>query len=348
MPPGCAPDCPRGAVPRALLYGVTDDRSDAVLAPPGSPPFRDRLETKVADWLRPWDGTAPADVVVLGAPCSRSSISHSGAAATPAAMRELFAAVSTYDVERDLDLATALVARDAGDARIHVTDPARSRRAIHDAVATVLARAPEALPVIIGGDHAITAPAVEAYRDVRGGPVGLVQLDAHMDVRNLDDGGRTNGTPIRQLLDGGTVDGRNVAQVGLHAWANARAYREYAREHGVTQITARDVARTPIGTIAHRALDAAGDGTRSIYVTLDVDVLDQAHAPGVAAMNPGGMTSWQLFDLMGLLGADPRVAALDVVEIDATLDPRRATVRTALHAVLHFLAGYAARPERRR
>ncbi|MFI5239813.1 MAG: arginase family protein, partial [Gemmatimonadales bacterium] len=111
------------------------------LNPPGSPLFRDHLEAKVASWIRPWDGAEVADVVLLGAPLSRTSISHSGASGTPQAMREMFAAVSTYNIDHDIDLASALTVRDAGDARVHVTDTARSRAGIRDAVSAVLARA---------------------------------------------------------------------------------------------------------------------------------------------------------------------------------------------------------------
>jgi formiminoglutamase len=318
-------------------------RTELPLNPPGAPLFRDLQETKAAAWLRPWDGAEAADVILVGAPLSKTSISHSGASQTPQALREMFAATTTYDIESDVDLADAFLFRDAGDARVHVTDLARSRAGIHAAVAAVRERAPDALPIIVGGDHSITAPSVEAFVHARGGRVGLIQLDAHMDLRNLEDGGPSNGTPIRQLLDGGVLDGADIVQIGLHAFANAKRYRDFACERGITQITAGEVARTSMRDIIERALAIASARTSAVYVTLDMDVLDQAYAPGVPAMIPGGMTSWQLLDAMRLLGAAPQVRALDVVEIDPAQDPRRATVRTAAHAILTFLAGYARR-----
>ncbi|MGI8509089.1 MAG: agmatinase family protein [Gemmatimonadaceae bacterium] len=317
----------------------------AALNPAGSPAFRDHLDTKAASWIRPWDGLEQPDVMLVGAPLSKSSISHSGASQTPLAMRDMLSSVTTYNIDHDIDLADVLTACDAGDARVHVTDLARCRSNIRDAIAVVREMAPTSLPVIMGGDHSITAPSVEAFRaSVKGGGmVGLVQLDAHMDLRNLEDGGPSNGTPIRQLVEAGTVDGQHIAQVGLHAFANARPYREFARAAGITQITANEVARTPIEVIVRRALDAAGTGTDSVYVTVDMDVLDQAFAPGVPAMVPGGMTTWQLFDALLLLGQDPRVHAVDFVEVDASQDPRRATVRAAVHGMLNFLTGVAMR-----
>jgi len=315
------------------------------LNPPGAPLFRDHLETKVSHWLRPWDGQASPDIMMIGAPLSKPSISHSGALFTPAAFRELFAAVSTYNIDHDVDLSECLTAADAGDARMHPTDLTRARTAIRDAVLTVLTAAPATIPLIVGGDHSITAPSVEAFHAHTKGPVGIVQFDAHMDLRNLDDGGPTNGTPIRQLIESGTVDGRNVAQIGLHAFANAKPYRDFARAHGVTQFTARQVAHEGIDHLIPRALQAAADGTSAVYVTVDMDVLDQAFAPGVPAMVPGGMTTWQLFDALLALGKDPRVRAIDFVEVDASLDPRRATVRAAVHGALTFFTGVALRAQ---
>lgn len=318
-------------------------RSELPLNPPGAPLFRDSQETKVASWLRPWDGFEAADVILIGAPLSRTSISHSGASQTPQALREMFATTTTYDIESDLDLADTFLFRDAGDARVHVTDLARSRSGIRGAVAAVLARAPGTLPVIVGGDHSITAPSLEAFAAAVGGRVGLIQLDAHMDLRNLEDGGPSNGTPIRQLIEGGVLDGADVVQIGLHAFANAKPYRELARERGITQITAGEVARTPMPEIIRRALAVASARTSAVYLTLDMDVLDQAFAPGAPAMIPGGMTSWQLLDAMRLLGGAPQVRALDLVEVDPSQDPRRATVRAAAHGILTFLSGYAQR-----
>ena len=313
------------------------------LSPAGSPLFRDHMETKVAAWITPWQPGAAADVVLVGAPLSRTSISHSGAFATPQAMREMFGAVSTYNLDHDIDLATTLTCRDAGDARVHVTDLARSRAGIRDAVAAVVSGAPDSILVVMGGDHSVTAPSVEAFREQRGGLVGLVQLDAHMDLRNLDDGGPSNGTPIRQLIESGTIDGRDIVQAGLQPFANSRAYREFGLAAGITQIGAREMAGADPADIARRALDVAGAGTEVVYVTLDMDVLDQAFAPGAPALVPAGITSRQLLEIMLVLGSDPRVRALDIVEVDPLQDPRRATVRVAVYALLTFMTGVAMR-----
>ncbi len=317
--------------------------TNSPLTPPGAPAFRDHLETKASAWIRPWDDTTPPIATLVGAPLSKPSISHSGAAQTPAAFRELLAAVTTYNIDYDLDLADVLTVRDAGNARTHPTDLVKSRQGIRDAVAAVCAANPSTIPLVIGGDHSITAPSFEAFRAHTNGPVGLIQFDAHMDLRNLQDGGLTNGTPIRQLIESGTVHGEHIVQIGLHAFANAKPYRDFARDHNITQFTAKQVAHENMADLITQALAVATKGTEAVYITVDMDVLDLAYAPGVPAQVPGGMTTWQLFDAVLQLGQHPSVKAFDIVEVDPTQDLRRATVRTAVHTVLHFLTGVALR-----
>ncbi|MFC7439896.1 agmatinase family protein [Laceyella putida] len=306
--------------------------------------WRDRYETKVAHWLTPWDGQEDVEVGFIGVPLSKTSISVSGASMTPNALREWFVGMTTYDMDHDVDL-QELKARDLGDVQMHVTDLPRCHRNIEQGLTEIYEAMPHLFPIIAGGDHSITCPSVKAFKKKFSGKVGMVQLDSHMDVRNLEDGGPSNGTPIRGLIESGTVEGRHIAQIGLHSFANSKPYREYALSQGITQFTAGQVAREGIKPLVEQALAVAGNGTDAIYVTVDMDVLDQAFAPGVPAMVAAGMTSWQLLEAVFLLGQHPRVQGFDIVCVDPVQDPRRTTVRMTLHAILTFLAGYMKRRE---
>ncbi len=336
------------------------------------PLFRDADERKVSSWIAPWDGAQSPDAVILGAPLSKTSISLSGAAQTPGAVRELFGVATTYNIDHDIDLAEKLTVADAGNAKIHATDLVKARQSIVDAVRLVRTQLPNSTMIVLGGDHSITAPSIEGFvaaltdqaaartsasldgaRAVRGpnvSPVsqasprvGLIQFDAHMDLRNLRDGGLTNGTPIRQLLENGTLSGSNIAQIGLHAFANAKKYREYALANGITQITARSVQQRGIASVLQEAVEIVSANTDVIYVTVDMDVLDQAYAPGVPAQVAGGMSTWDLFEGLLTLGQNPKVQAVDFVEVDPTQDYRKATVRATLYGMLTFLTGLALR-----
>lgn len=309
------------------------------------PGWKDRYETKVSQWLQPWQEGDMPDIGFIGVPLSKTSISVSAASMTPNALRELFGKVTTYQVDEDVDI-SSLSGCDLGDIRMHPTDLLGCHANIEQGLAEVFAQLPTMLPIIAGGDHSITCPSVKAFAKQYAGRVGIIQFDAHMDVRNLTDGGPTNGTPIRGLLESGTVEGRHIVQLGIHNFANAKPYRDYAREQGITQFTARQVYKESIESLVEQAIAIAGNGTDAIYVTVDMDVLDQAYAPGVPAMVPGGMSSWQLLEALLLLGRHSKVKALDVVCVDPLQDPRRATVRTALHGILNFVTGYCQRTVR--
>lgn len=284
----------------------------------------------------------PVEIGFIGVPLSKTSISVSAASMTPNALRELFASATTYNIDYDVDL-QKLCVRDLGDIKMHITDLQQCHANIEAALTEIYNVIPGLFPIIAGGDHSITCPSVKAFRKRFAGEIGIIQIDSHMDLRNLEDGGPTNGTPIRGLIESGTVKGQYIAQIGIHSFANSKEYRDYALSNGITQFTARQVACEGIESLVKQAMEVASRGTEAIYVTVDMDVLDQAYAPGVPAMVPAGMTSWQLLDAVYLLGRHPKVKGFDIVCVDPLQDPRKATVRMALYTILTFLAGYAQR-----
>lgn len=304
--------------------------------------WRDRYETKVNQWITPWDGTEEIEVGIIGAPLSKAAISFSGAFATPNQLRLLFPTLSTYNVDEDIDLSTLKV-RDLGDIPMHVTNVLQCHQNIEDAMTELSQNFPNIFPILIGGDHSVTAPSLRGFCKRYQGNVGLIQFDSHFDVRNLEDGGPSNGTPIRQLLEYGTLKGENIVQIGIHNFTNSKAYRDYVKEQGITFFTSRDVHRQGIETIMEQAIAIASRNTEAIYVTVDIDVLDQAYAPGAAAVVTAGMSTWDLLDGVRMLGEVEKVKGLDIVCVDPSQDLRQATVRTAANVILEFLTGYAKR-----
>ena len=308
---------------------------------PGSR-FRDHLDPKVADWLVPFQADAAFDVAFLGAPLSKTSISHSAAFRLPDAVRSAFAAMSPYNVNHRLDLADKLGFADMGNVRMHVTDLARCHDNIEAAAAAYWQDYRKPL-VVLGGDHSITAPSVMGFAKATSKTIGIVHFDAHHDVRNLEDGGRTYGTPFRTLLESGTIAGENLVQIGLRDYANAAAYHRYVLEHGATVYTARDVHRHGMADLVEEALERAADRTDAVYVSFDLDVLDQSLVPGVPAPGPAGMTVWDAVDALEWLGQQSMVEAMDVVCGDPLQDYRDLTTRVAALMVMSFLTGLALR-----
>lgn len=313
------------------------------LKSPDQAAFRDQMETKVAHWIRQWDGSEPLLAGVIGIPLSKPSISHSGASTTPASVRTAFKSFTTYSMEYGVDLQD-LAVRDLGDIQMHVTDIRECHRRIEESLRALYQQQPHLIPIIFGGDHSTSCPSVKAFVDRHPGKkVGIIHFDAHHDVRNFEDGGPTNGTPFRGILESGVVEGRNIVQIGIRGFMNSKPYHDYVMSKGVHIFTSRDVRRQGIDTVLDQALALAGDGTDILYVSFDVDVIDQAYAPGCPAIGTGGMNPWDALDALYRLGTLPQVQGLDFVCIDPTVDVRNVTSRLAVQFMLSFLAGLAHR-----
>lgn len=289
---------------------------------------------RAATWLADGPGTRAVDLAVLGVPTYATSISGSGAHATPAAVRRMLARLSTYCPTRGVELRDDIAPLDLGN----VDDPDLGEEGdfrVRTAAASGAAKA--ALVFAIGGDNALTAPFGEgALGDLS--RAGLVTLDAHHDIRE----GRSNGSPVRRLLDAG-LPGERVVQVGIADWANSRSYADEAHARGVTVVYRSQVAERGIGDAMRHALDVAGAGGGPVLVDLDLDVCDRSVAPGCPAGLPGGLSASEALTAAYLAGGDPRVKAIDVTEVDATNDPGERTVRLAALCLLEAAAGLAVR-----
>lgn len=302
--------------------------------------WNDRYELRVNNWMEPWDFASPLDVGIITVPFSKTSILPNGAHAAPNALREAWAIFTTFTPDYDVDLA-ALRVRELGDVSTPILDLYAGLENIQESLLACMSQPEGFFPLIIGGDHAITAPAVSAYCHAHPDQqVGLIHFDAHNDVRVMDHG-PTNGTPIRGILESGVrVRGSNLVQFGIHGFMNASYYKRWVEGQGGTIYTARAIRQHGIEPMIASALEIAGRGTDAIYVTVDIDVLELGYAPGTAAATADGLSPADLLEALFVLGQDPRVAAIDFVELDPNRDVAEITTRTFGSAILTFLAGY--------
>jgi formiminoglutamase len=302
--------------------------------------WNDRNELRVNNWIEPWDFASPLDVGIITVPFSKTSILPNGAHAAPNALRDAWAIFTTFTPDYDVDI-SALRVRELGDVSTPILDPYVGLENIQESLMACMSQPEGFFPLIIGGDHAITAPAVRAYCNAHPDQqVGLIHFDAHNDVRVMDHG-PTNGTPIRGILESGVrVRGDNLVQFGIHGFMNASYYKRWVEGQGGTIYTARAIRRQGIEPMIASALEIAGRGTDTIYVTVDIDVLEVGYAPGTAAATADGLSPADLLEALFVLGQDPRVAAIDFVELDPNRDVAEITTRTFGSAILTFLAGY--------
>jgi formiminoglutamase len=305
------------------------------IKPAGKAQFKDRYTTKAAELLTPYEQGKKGDIVVLGVPLSKPSISHSGASFAPDAIRKCLNSFTTYNIEEETDIGSQKII-DFGDITMHPTSIEECHQRIYQATKEVTQSQSAPLTIMLGGDHSITTSTVKAVKETKG-TVGIIQLDAHHDLRNTEDGGPTNGTPFRRLIEEGHLKGEHLIQIGIRNYANAKAYHDYAIENGVTVYTMKDVRQRGISELIQTALTQLESKVDTIYLSVDMDVLDQAYAPGCPAIGPGGMDPDTLAEAVQQAIQNPKVQTMDIVEIDPTLDIRDMTSRIASLLIINTL-----------
>lgn len=293
---------------------------------------------RASAWLAGTHGTARASLAVLGAPLNHS-ISPGRCDLAPAAIRAAMARYSPYDLEHDRNL-DAVAVSDFGDLELHHFTPEGAFTPIRDLLRSALSNADAA--VLLGGDNGITRPGVHAL----GVPLercGLITLDAHLDLRDIQ-GGLMNGNPVRALLGDG-LPGENIVQIGLQAFANSAAYAQIGRDAGIRYVTAEHVHMQGIDEVVGAALDHLSLEAEAIYFDLDIDVLDRSFAPATPGSRPGGLMPWQARRAAYLCGLHPKVRVMDLVEIDPEHDAHDVTALAAAACLLAFASGLLGRSE---
>ncbi|NHN61734.1 formimidoylglutamase [Haloarcula sp. JP-Z28] len=265
------------------------------------------------------------DAVLVGEPYDGAVIGRPGARAGPTALRRELGGTKTHHIERGPVHAVA----DLGDIEIPAGGVEQVQRAVRSVTARV--HATSAVPVFLGGDNSLTFP--NAAPLLAHETVGAVSFDAHLDCRAVRDE-PTSGTPYRQLHDAG-LDA--LAVVGARHFETSTAYHDYLAEQGGTVLPPASVAGDPADAVDD-ALAALGD-VDAVYVSLDLDVLDAAAAPGVSAPTPGGLSTRELFRMLGRIASDDRIAGFEVVECAPPLDAGDRTARAGARAIAHFLSG---------
>ena len=284
-------------------------------------------------------GLEGADVAIVGAPMDDLVSDRPGARFGPRAIRAASCPPGPH-LEVGVDAFSELRVVDFGDAPVLPADPARSHAAIEATVGQVLAAG--ALPVILGGDHSIAEPDVRACAAVHG-PVGLIHFDTHTDTgREVFGVDVSHGTPMYRLVESGHVDASRYVQVGLRGYWPGEAEFSWQRERGITSLFMHEVRDRGIRAVVADALAAVGPGP--VFLSVDVDVLDPAYAPGTGTPEPGGMTAADLLWACRTVAAGVDLVGMDVVEVlPERVGSRDVTALVAERVVREALTGVAMR-----
>jgi agmatinase len=283
-----------------------------------------------------------ARAAIYGVPFDSTTVGRSGSNYGPRGIREASCYFYPYSATFDFDLKEALNPHDCGDCAIVPGNAQRTFEAAQHDIAEILTAG--ALPVILGGDHSVTIPAVRAVRAHVEDP-GLVLLDTHLDTA-LEVAGEqlSNCCPIRRAVDAG-FDPAKIVLIGISGWLNPRSELDYCREQGITVIWLDEIWEHGTAWVIDRAREISRAAADGVYLTVDIDCLDAAHAPGTCTPTSGGLSSREAIELVrgiahgGLLG-------LDVVETAPTLETTPATALMAGRIALEAMAFHAGARER--
>ncbi|GAC1666374.1 MAG: agmatinase [Candidatus Limnocylindrales bacterium] len=287
------------------------------------------------------DDIGSAAVAIVGVPFDAGVSYRSGARFGPAAIRAGSKLLRPYHPGLDVEPWLVQQVADAGDIACNPFDISAAMGEIEAAAGDLASRAGHL--IALGGDHTIALPLIRAANRTHG-PVALVHFDAHLDTWDTYFGAAfTHGTPFRRAFEEGLLARDRAVHVGIRGPLYSTRDLVDDATMGFTIISTGDVARRGVDETIARIRDRIGGGP--VYISVDVDVLDPAHAPGTGTPEPGGLTSRELQSILrGLDGLD--IVGGDVVEVAPPYDHAELTAIAAANIVYEYL-GLLARPASR-
>jgi len=280
-----------------------------------------------------------AGVAILGVPFDAGVSYRPGARFGPAAIRAGSKLLRPYHAPLEVEPWYVHQVADAGDLAPNPFDIAEAIAQIEAGAATTLEHADRLL--VLGGDHTIALPLLRVAKRDRG-PIALIHFDAHLDTWNTYFGaGYTHGTPFRRAFEEGLLASERSVHVGIRGSLYGTADLADDAGFGFEIVSTADVATTSVESAVERIRRRVADSP--VYISIDIDVLDPAHAPGTGTPEPGGLSSREaMLILRGLAGLP--IAGVDIVEVAPPYDHAELTALAAANLAYECLALFALSP----
>jgi len=274
-----------------------------------------------------------ADIAVIGVPFDTGTSYRPGARFGPSAIRQGSRLLRPFNPALGLSPFEHRQVADASDLAITPFNIDRAVREIETGIDALTARAPRF--VALGGDHTVALPILRSLHR-RYGPIAVVHLDAHLDTWDTYfEAPLTHGTPFRRAAEEGLLRAGSCLHLGTRASLYSAADLPDDARLGFHVISATDIARTGVDVVAETV--RAHVGTAPIYISVDIDVLDPAHAPGTGTPEPGGLSSRELLDFLRHMAGLQMVGA-DVVEVSPAYDHAEITAIAAAHVAYELIS----------
>lgn len=277
-----------------------------------------------------------ADIAVVGAPFDTGVSYRPGARFGPAHVREASRLLRPYNPAQDVEPFAIQQVADAGDMAINPFNLDEAVRQVEEQAARLTAQGSRL--VTIGGDHTIALPLLRNVY-AQHGPVAVVHFDAHLDTWDTYFGAPiTHGTPFRRASEEGLLDLTGCVHVGTRGPLYGRSDLSDDSGLGFEIISSDDLQVDGLPSSVERIMRRLAD--KPVYVSIDIDVLDPAHAPGTGTPEAGGLTSRELLHLVRALAAT-RIVGADVVEVAPAYDHAQITAIAASHTVYELISAMA-------
>ncbi|MDV3127993.1 agmatinase [Mycobacterium sp. 21AC1] len=300
-------------------------------------PVDPQVQPRYAGWttyarLPRLEDVPSADVVVVGVPFDSAVTYRPGARFGPNAIRQASRLIRGYNPALDIKPFEVCQFADAGDLACNPFDIGEAVDQIAAQLTGLLATGTRA--VVLGGDHSVALPSLRAAHSVHGA-MALVHFDAHLDTWDSYYGADiTHGSPFRRAFEEGLLLDRNM-HVGVRGSIYDRKDLVEDAGFGFSVITCRDIDALGTAGIIERIRERVGDAP--VYVSVDIDVLDPAHAPGTGTPEAGGMSSRELLEVVRGLDS-VNLVAVDVVEVSPAYDHAEITAVAAANVTWEFLS----------
>lgn len=323
---------------------ISLNKYDYELSYSGLPTF-----LKLPYCMTPEDLTAGGiEVAIGGIPWDGTTSSRMGTSMGPRGIRtadhQWTVGYEKYHLHTGIDFFKYLRMADYGDAQL-----------LHGAIELNFANMKKftseivtsgAIPIILGGDHAISWPNVAALADHVGhGKVGVVHFDAHVDTSPLMPGQyASHGSHFFQLLENGEINGQNFVQVGLRGYWPGPDIIRYLEDHHVRSHYMAEIHKHGFKEVLDRAINEAMDGADYLFLSVDIDVVDPSAAPGTGSPEPGGLSSHDILMATRRICHEVGIAGMDLVEVSPPMDSgNNITQHLATRVVWEALTGLAMR-----
>ena len=290
-----------------------------------------------------------ADIAIIGAPVDMGVVGRPGARYGPRAIRQADywpkpAKLSNlYHLNLEVFPLKEMNVVDFGDANCPPSSLEKSHEAIEKKVTEALEA--DAIPIVLGGDHSVTWPSATAVAKKYGyGNVGMVHFDAHADTRESSYGDVLigHGSPMRRLIESGAIPGKNFVQIGLRGPWPPPVDQKWMKDQGMRWHLMAEIEKKGFDEVLEMAISEALDGPDKLYISVDVDVMDPAFAPGTGTPEPGGISSLELLRAIREIVLSKGMVAMDVVEVAPIYDqPGDITAQAAHRCIYEAISALA-------